>query len=41
MGLGAMINGVLDMEGRNMSGPLLSKSFGVRILIRLFLSVCC
>lgn len=29
MGLGAMINGVLDMESSNMSGPLLAKSFGV------------
>ncbi len=29
MGLGAMINGVNDMESSNMSGPLLAKSFGV------------
>jgi cation/acetate symporter len=29
MGLGSMINGVLDMESSNMSGPLLAKSFGV------------
>jgi cation/acetate symporter len=29
MGLGAMINGVLDVESSNMSGPLLAKSFGV------------
>lgn len=29
MGLGAMINGVLDMESSNMSGPLLAKSFGL------------
>ncbi|MDP1620971.1 MAG: cation acetate symporter [Bacteroidales bacterium] len=31
MGLGAMINGVLDVESSNMSGPLLAKSFGVGI----------
>jgi cation/acetate symporter len=31
MGLGAMINGVLDLESSNMSGPLLAKSFGVGI----------
>ncbi len=29
MGLGAMINGVLDMESSNMSGPLLARSFGL------------
>jgi cation/acetate symporter len=29
MGLGSMINGVLDMESSNMSGPLLAKSFGI------------
>ncbi len=29
MGLGSMINGVLDVESSNMSGPLLAKSFGV------------
>lgn len=29
MGLGAMVNGVLDVESSNMSGPLLAKSFGV------------
>jgi len=29
MGLGAMVNGVLDMESSNMSGPLLAKSIGV------------
>jgi cation/acetate symporter len=29
MGLGAMTNGVLDVESSNMSGPLLAKSFGV------------
>lgn len=29
MGLGAMINGVLDVESSNMSGPLLAKSFGI------------
>jgi len=28
MGLGAMINGVLDVESSNMSAPLLAKSFG-------------
>jgi len=29
MGLGAMINGVLDVESSNMSGPLLAKYFGI------------
>jgi cation/acetate symporter len=29
MGLGAMTNGVLDVESSNMSGPLLAKSFGI------------
>jgi len=29
MGLGAAINGVLDVESSNMSGPLLAKSFGI------------
>jgi cation/acetate symporter len=29
MGLGAAINGVLDLESSNMSGPLLAKYFGV------------
>ena len=29
MGLGSMINGVLDVESSNMSGPLLAKSFGI------------
>lgn len=29
MGLGAMINGVLDVESSNMAGPLLAKYFGV------------
>jgi len=29
MGLGAMVNGVLDVESDNMSAPLLAKSFGV------------
>ncbi len=29
MGLGAMVNGVLDVESSNMSGPLLAKYFGV------------
>lgn len=31
MGLGSMINGVLDVESSNMSGPLLARSFGVGI----------
>jgi cation/acetate symporter len=31
MGLGAMVNGVNDLESSNMSGPLLAKSFGVGI----------
>ena len=31
MGLGSMINGVLDVESSNMSGPLLAKSFGIGI----------
>jgi len=31
MGLGAMINGVLDMESSNMSAPLLARSFGLGI----------
>ncbi|MBN2613131.1 MAG: cation acetate symporter [Bacteroidales bacterium] len=29
MGLGASVNGVLDLESSNMSGPLLAKFFGV------------
>lgn len=29
MGLGAAVNGVLDMESSNMSAPLLAKAFGV------------
>lgn len=29
MGLGSMINGVLDVESSNMSGPLLAKAFGI------------
>jgi cation/acetate symporter len=29
MGLGAMVNGVLDVESSNMSGPLLAKTFGI------------
>jgi len=29
MGLGAMINGVIDVESSNMAGPLLAKYFGV------------
>ena len=29
MGLGAAINGVLDVESSNMSAPLLAKAFGV------------
>lgn len=31
MGLGAAVNGVLDVESSNMSGPLLAKAFGVGI----------
>jgi cation/acetate symporter len=31
MGLGAMVNGVNDLESSNMSGPLLAKTFGVGI----------
>ena len=31
MGLGAMVNGVNDLESSNMSGPLLAKSFGIGI----------
>ena len=31
MGLGAMINGDLDVESSNMSGPLLAKAFGVSL----------
>jgi len=31
MGLGAMTNGVLDLESSNMSGPLLAKYFGLGI----------
>ncbi|MDO9153799.1 MAG: cation acetate symporter [Paludibacter sp.] len=31
MGLGSMINGVIDVESSNMSAPLLAKSFGVGI----------
>jgi cation/acetate symporter len=29
MGIGAMINGVIDVESNNMAAPLLAKSFGV------------
>jgi cation/acetate symporter len=29
MGLGSMINGVIDVESSNMSGPLLAKSIGI------------
>ena len=29
MGLGAAVNGVLDVESSNMSGPLLAKAFGI------------
>lgn len=29
MGIGAMVNGVLDVESSNMAAPLLAKSFGV------------
>ncbi|PKP22002.1 MAG: cation acetate symporter [Bacteroidetes bacterium HGW-Bacteroidetes-21] len=31
MGLGSMINGVLDVESSNMSAPLLAKTFGIGI----------
>ncbi|HBG24543.1 MAG: cation acetate symporter [Bacteroidetes bacterium GWF2_41_61] len=31
MGLGASVNGVLDVESSNMSGPLLAKYFGIGI----------
>jgi cation/acetate symporter len=31
MGLGAMVNGVNDLESSNMSGPLLAKAFGIGI----------
>lgn len=31
MGLGAMTNGVIDVESSNMSGPLLAKAFGIGI----------
>ena len=31
MGLGAMINGVIDVTNSNMSAPLLAKSFGIGI----------
>ncbi len=31
MGLGAMVNGVLDVENSNMSAPLLAKYFGVTL----------
>jgi len=31
MGLGAMVNGVIDLTNDNMSAPLLAKSFGVAI----------
>lgn len=31
MGLGAMVNGVVDLTNNNMSAPLLAKSFGVTI----------
>jgi cation/acetate symporter len=31
MGLGAMVNGILDMESSNMSGPLLARSFGIGV----------
>lgn len=31
MGLGAMVNGVLDLTNDNMSAPLLAKSFGITI----------
>ena len=31
MGLGSMVNGVIDLTNENMSAPLLAKSFGVTI----------
>lgn len=31
MGLGAMVNGVIDLNNDNMSAPLLAKSFGISI----------
>lgn len=31
MGLGAMVNGVIDLSNENMSAPLLARSFGVTI----------
>ena len=31
MGLGSMINGAIDVESSNMSGPLMAKTFGVGI----------
>lgn len=31
MGLGAMVNGVIDLTNNNMSAPLLAKSFGITI----------
>jgi len=31
MGLGAMVNGVLDVESNNMSAPLLAKAFGITL----------
>jgi cation/acetate symporter len=31
MGLGAMVNGVIDLTNENMSAPLLARSFGVTI----------
>jgi cation/acetate symporter len=31
MGLGAMVNGVMDVESSNMAAPLLAKSFGIII----------
>lgn len=31
MGLGAAVNGVLDVESSNMAGPLLAKAFGVTL----------
>ncbi|XMB67484.1 cation acetate symporter [Mycoplasmatota bacterium zrk1] len=31
MGLGAMVNGVIDLSNSNMSAPLLAKSFGIGI----------
>ena len=31
MGLGAMVNGVLDLQSNNMSAPLLARYFGIAL----------